>query len=98
MPLEGGEETAVVSGPLTSWGWDLARSGIYYAVAPGAGGRRRAYAIRHLDFESGHVSELFRRVDASDNHDLAVSPDERWVLHCERPARQSELMLVENFR
>jgi Tol biopolymer transport system component len=98
MAVEGGEETEIVSGPLSMKAWALARSGVYYAVAPWAGGRRRAYAIRHLDLESGQVSELYRRVDASVHFALAVSPDERWVLHLEQPARQSELMLVENFR
>jgi serine/threonine protein kinase len=36
--------------------------------------------------------------DVSSHASLAVSPDERWVLHGERPAFQSEPMLVENFR
>jgi hypothetical protein len=30
--------------------------------------------------------------------DLAVSPDEKWILFSEMPFAQSELMLVENFR
>jgi Tol biopolymer transport system component len=98
MPLAGGEETAIVNGPLSYRGWALSRSGLYYAVEPSTGGRRRAYAIRHLDFESGQVSEMFRHESPSQHQLLAVSPDERWVLHLERPPAQSELMLVESFR
>ena len=98
MPLAGGEETAIVNGPLSYWGWALSRSGIYYAAEPSAGGRRRAYAIRYLDFESGQVSEVFQQESPSPHMLLAVSPDERWILHLERPPPQSELMLVENFR
>ena len=98
MPLAGGEETVVVDDPLSYRGWALARGGLYYAVDSSAGGRRRTYAIRHLDFESGQISELHRYEGASDHQNLAVSPDERWVLHLERPSVTSELMLVENFR
>ena len=67
-------------------------------MAPRLGGLRRAYTIRHLDFESGQVSELFRREGSFIHNSLAVSPDERWILHAARPLDESELMLVENFR
>jgi Tol biopolymer transport system component len=98
MPLEGGEETAVVEGPLSGWGWALDRSGVYYAVEQRLGGRRRDYAIRHLDFESGQVSELYRTEGPVGHSCLAVSPDERRVLYSEYALTQSELMLVEGFR
>ena len=62
------------------------------------GARSRGYAIRYLDFESGQVSELFRKDGPFRHQTLAVSSDERWILHAEWPERQSELMLVENFR
>jgi Tol biopolymer transport system component len=98
VPLEDGEETAVVDGPLALWSWALAPSGIYYAVESMTGGRQRVYAIRHLDFESGQTRELYRTEGPVWHSCLAVSPDERWILHTVRPLTQSELMLVENFR
>jgi hypothetical protein len=98
MPVTGGEETAIVSGPLSVKGWALARGGIYFAETSSVGARSRAYAIRYLDFESGQVSELFRKEGPFLYESLAVSPGEEWVLYCERPGSRSELMLVENFR
>ena len=67
-------------------------------MAQGLGGLRRAYTVRYLDFESGQVSELFRKEGSSRHSSLDVSPDEEWIIHAERPALKSELMLVENFR
>jgi hypothetical protein len=95
-PLEGGQESAVIDGPLSLWGWALAQTGIFHAKELPIGGRRHAYVIRHLGFESGQVSELFRREGSFYQTSLAVSPDERWILHSESTT-PSELMLVENF-
>ena len=78
--------------------WSRDGRGIYFAEAPSVGARSRAYAIRYLDFESGQVSELFRKEGPFRHQSLAVSSDEQWILRVERLERQSELMLVENFR
>jgi hypothetical protein len=99
-PVDGGEETEVVPGPIRFfWDWALSRDGIYFArtkwVVPM---RRHEYSIRFLDLGSGQVTELFRREGPFVTTSLAVSPGEEWILHCERPVQQSELMLVENFR
>jgi hypothetical protein len=62
-------------------------------------GRRREYAIRHLDFESGQVTGLFREERPGWLvFERAVSPDQAWILYVERPAPTSELRLMENFR
>jgi len=98
MPLTGGEEMAIVSGPLSFKGWALAREGIYFAEATSLGAQSLAYTIRYLDFESGQVAELFRKEGPFRYQSLAVSSDERWILQAEAPSQQSELMLVENFR
>ncbi len=65
IPVGGGEETAVVSGPLSYKGWALARDGIYFTVDPIVGGVRRTYTVKYLDFESGRVSEVFRKEELS---------------------------------
>ncbi|HUL80461.1 MAG TPA: protein kinase [Vicinamibacteria bacterium] len=98
MPVTGGEETAVVSGPLSFKGWALARGGVYFAEATSIGPRSQDYAIRYLDLESRQVSERFRKKGPFRYQSLAVSSDERWILHVEQPEPRSELMLVENFR
>jgi Tol biopolymer transport system component len=98
QPLGGGGETEVVKGPLATWGWALARSGVYYAVQEQLGGRLRNYTIRHLELNSGQTTEVYQTTGPNGHTCLAVSPDERWILHTVQPAVQSELMLVENFR
>jgi Tol biopolymer transport system component len=98
MPIGGGEETPVVSGPLAYRAWALGRSGLYYAVASETRGLLQAYVIWYLDFESGAKSEVYRKEGPFTDVHLAVSPDESWVLHAERPTFRSELMLVEDFR
>ncbi len=51
-----------------------------------------------LDFASDRTTELFRQISSSSHSELAVSPDEEWILYSEAPEWQFELMLVENFR
>jgi Tol biopolymer transport system component len=109
MPLAGGEETVVLQGPLAYYAdWTLSRSGLYYAIerARAYGGvddstRARVpteYVIQFLDFDSGEVTELFRKEGPFRHRWLEVSPDEAWILYGEQPLSQSEIMLVENFR
>jgi Tol biopolymer transport system component len=98
VPVGGGEETEVFSGPIGAKSWALSSSGIYYYTATEQA-RRREYTILYRDSQSGRVTELFRREGPiSFGTVLAVSPDERWILYGERPLPTSELMLVENFR
>ena len=98
MPVTGGEETAILNGPLSVKGWALARGGVYFAEATSIGARSRDYAIRYLDLASSQVTDLFRRKGPFRYESLSVSSDERWILHVEQPEPRSELMLVENFR
>lgn len=98
MPVAGGEETLVVSGPLAYKAWALGRDGLYFATFHLIAGTRSRYEIRHLNFDSGEVSEVYRQEGAYQYGSLAVSPDEEWVLFTAQPEEQSELVLVENFR
>jgi len=98
VSLEGGAETEVVPGPIPdALDWALSGNGVYYAEKRWQG-RRGEYAIQYLDFESGEVTELFRRDALAEQYSLAVSPDEEWILYAEEPRYESELMLMENFR
>jgi len=98
VPVAGGEETEVVRGPVPAWSdWALSRSGLYYSkIRPR--GRGNEYTIQFLDFASGRTKELYRQIGSARHQELAVSPDEQWILYSESPEWQSELMLVENFR
>jgi len=98
-----------VQGPRAYYaGWALSRSGLYYAIERARiygevddSFRARVpteYVIRFLDFDSGKVTELFRKDGPFRHRWLAVSPDEEWIVFGEQPLAQSEIMLVENFR
>jgi Tol biopolymer transport system component len=98
LPVDGGEETEVIRGPIQwSADWALVRDGIYYAIVRRQGPRNE-HTIHFFDFASGRTIDVFRQVGRSNNNHVAVSPDERSMLYTEYPEWQSELMLVENFR
>jgi Tol biopolymer transport system component/tRNA A-37 threonylcarbamoyl transferase component Bud32 len=97
VPLLGGEESEVVSGPLEREDWALGRHGLYWATASNQA-RRQTFQIRHLDFSSGHATPLYREEGDAVHFSLAVSPDEDWILFGRAPASQSELMLMDGFR
>ena len=58
----------------------------------------RADTIHFLDFESGEVTEVFRKAGPFRHRWIDVSPDEEWIIFAEQALAQSELMLVENSR
>jgi Tol biopolymer transport system component len=101
MPAEGGEETRVLEGRFIGGffdRWAVVQDGLYLPKQEGVRGRRQEYAIRFFNFESGQVTELFRKEGPFGHGWTAVSPDEEWILLSEVPFPTSELMLVENFR
>jgi Tol biopolymer transport system component/serine/threonine protein kinase len=101
VPVGGGEETEVFSGPVGYRDWAPAADGLYISTHTRGQGRWREYAIQHLDLDldSGKVKELFRQKSLTIfGSGLEISPDEEWVLFRKRPLVTSELMLVENFR
>jgi Tol biopolymer transport system component len=96
VPAQGGDETPVLRG-LELSGWELSRTGIYYATSH-AQASGEEYTIKFFDLESRRSETLFRKEGLLRHWNLAVSPDEQWILYCERPFPPSELVLVENFR
>lgn len=96
VPTRGGEETEVVPPPVI--GFDVVQSGFYYMTLEGSG-QSREHRILYRDFGSGEEMELLsRQTSARPRGRLTVSPAEDWIAWEERPAAQSELVLVENFR
>jgi Tol biopolymer transport system component len=100
LPVEGGDETALIQDPtLEPRSWAVSRSGLYFATErPTLREYAEEYTIQFLAFESGEVTELFRKKGPFGHTRLAVSHDDEWILYGEAPAPTSELMLVENFR
>jgi len=107
IPTGGGEETQVLLEPGLGWrGLSVSRSGLYYfrrlaeraEDTSSTEGRGAGYAVDFLDLESGQVVRVFEDDDFYPWVDLAVSPDDRWILTVKRPLPVSELMLMENFR
>ena len=71
---------------------------VWARVTRGTWHRHRECAIQFYDFDSGEITELYRKEGPFQRAWLAVSPDGAWVLYGEAPMGTSELMLVENFR
>jgi hypothetical protein len=86
-----------VKGPVEWQAWALARQGLYYATTRRQL-RREEFEVRSLDFGSGRTTLLYGKKGELLHYPLTVSPDEKWILFGEAPGRQSELMLMENFR
>ena len=71
---------------------------VWARVTRGTWHRHRECAIQFYDFDSGEITELYRKEGPFQHAWLAVSPDGAWVLYGEAPMVTSELMLVEDFR
>src|SRR5918993_777886 len=92
MPVDGGEETLVVTGIKSYRTFVVGRRGVYYAH--GESGRD---SIRVHDLTTGRshvVLELSKPIAPG----LSLSPDERYLLYSQVDDEGSELMLVDNFR
>jgi hypothetical protein len=55
------------------------------------------FEIRFYSFAS-RATEVLGRVEKPFGRSMSVSPDGRWLLFQDYPARRGDLMLVENFR
>ncbi len=97
VPSTGGEPVEVVRGPIVWQNWALGARGLYWITSQQET-RKSSFVIHYRDHDSGKVTELLRREGRIFIQDLAVSPDEKWILYSESPPSSSEVMLVENFR
>ena len=94
MPLGGGEETQVL-GERLSYGQNFAlvEDGLYLVATPGS------YSPGILSFFDFATSRLTPLITIQGwGLGLAVSPDRRSILYCQREQQSGSLMLVENFR
>jgi len=103
MPLNGGEEIAVMDQPAGEdwWNWALVQNGIYFLdsirrTVPWDANPRPA-TIKFFDFATGKVTSICT-ADKPYGFGLAVSPDGSSILYSQREVAESGIMLVKNFR
>ena len=92
MPVDGGEETRVVSGLASHWFIDVTATGIYYLTSARPGGQLRVHR-----FADGSDTLLYT-LEKRTGFGLAAAPDDSAVLFTSYDVDTSELMYVERFR
>ena len=93
VPREVGEETMVLDRQIEFGNWALRPAGIYFATYNG-----KRYSLEFFSFESGKVAPFYQKETPDALDWLAISPDGEWFVYSDEPPRESDLMLVENFR
>jgi Tol biopolymer transport system component len=102
VPVDGGEETPVDDSLRPHfWGnWSVTGSGIYFfderSMLESASSARLKSAVKFFNFATREVTQLTALEKVG--WDLAVSPDDRWMLYGQFDQRGSDIMLVEGFR
>ena len=91
-PVGGGEETQLVDSVFRR-AFTVTPHGIFFIANPDAEG----FSIRFLDFATLRVKRIVS-IESPWLNGLSVSPDERWILYPKLDHKESDLMLVENFR
>jgi hypothetical protein len=97
VPAAGGEEVQVLDRGRLGW-WAASAKG-FYLLDP------KVRGVEFYPFGADRPARIARfpqqtRLTAASwfGRQLAVSPDERWVLYTQLDRDDSDLMLVENFR
>lgn len=95
-PLEGGASERVVDGfEPYDWGnWAVTGDGIYYVRR--AAGEPPLLVFR--SFATGRTAHVASLSNLPQHPSLAVAPEGAWFLHAKIDRRESDILLVENFR
>jgi Tol biopolymer transport system component len=94
--LTGGAERQVLSSILTREFFPT-KNGIFYTIRPDP--KLRSHEIRYLAFATGRSETLYRFDSLGLTQGLSVSPDEKTIITSGiSPAKNADLMLIENFR
>jgi Tol biopolymer transport system component len=97
VPVNGGEETAVLDLPPRLWGyWALVNDGIYFVDTPVSS----RPALRFFSFGTSRSSDVMTLGEKPIEHEtgMAIAPDGKWLLYQQADYRSVDLMLVESFR
>ena len=97
VPAEGGKETAVpgAGGVPNGFALSVAASGVYFAGPLDADSR--TWPVKKYRFADGKIAEV-ARLEKLPRLQIAVSPDEKWLLWAQQDLSINDLRLVENFR
>ncbi len=90
MPIEGGEETLVLD-QVSASNWVVTESGIYFIS-------RARITLEFFRFATNRSSQILALDPKKYPQGISVSPDGRWVLYTQFDRRQSDILLIENFR
>jgi Tol biopolymer transport system component len=97
VPVTGGEEAPVLEFPKPGyWGyWAIVDTGIYYVDTTAS-----PHALEYFNFATRRTRQLASFQQPVQPHEpgLAISPDGRSVLYVQQDQRNSDIVLVENFR
>jgi Tol biopolymer transport system component len=95
VPVDGGEEVPVhdLVKPADWAQWAVVDEGVYFVNAT----EPSSPAIEFFDFATSQVRSI-ATLEKPTVFGLAVSPDGRWILYTQIDRRDSDIMLVENFR
>jgi Tol biopolymer transport system component len=97
IPVGGGEERPVnpaVEAFRVPWSFAVNGAGIY---TPATANPLTGFELRFYSLATG-ATEILGKVEKPFGRSMSVSPDGRWLLFQDYPARRGDLMLVENFR
>jgi len=91
IPIEGGGEEVKIHDRGEGTSWEVLETGICYLNL-----QSDTPTVEFLKFDSGEVRRV-AEVEGASMWGFGVSPDGRWVVY-QRQERESDIMLVENFR
>jgi Tol biopolymer transport system component len=99
VPVDGGEEVAVVTGLSAPDRWDVVAEGIYFLAEERDASSRSSSVLKLFRFDTQKVT-VVTKLDrpAWGATPLDVSPDGKWFVRVQADRYDSDLMLVENFR
>jgi Tol biopolymer transport system component/serine/threonine protein kinase len=99
VPVEGGEEVAVVTGVSAPDRWDVVAEGIYFVAEERDTSSRSSWVLKLFRFDTQKVTVVTKLdLPAWGVTPLDVSPDGKWFVWVQADRNDSDLMLVENFR
>jgi dipeptidyl aminopeptidase/acylaminoacyl peptidase len=92
-PLAGGPEVRIVEGLANGSTYSVTPTGVYFIRRE----EREDFSLQYFEFNTGQIAPL-AEIEGTPVLGLTVSPDRLWALYNRMERRESDLMLVENFR
>ena len=97
MPVNGGEETRVLTLPGSSGHWHPAEEGVYYLDFD----PETSETLLKMLPDGVTEPRLIRRLEgppSGPSHPVSVAPDGTWLVYAQQDTSESDLMLIEGFQ